>query len=330
MYKRQGDNSEDQAINSDHDVHVVSFFRTSDSAVYQSSENMDNNTYPRDIFHISWHDTGGGNTEWGFSTIHSNIGINGEADYTYNTFDASYFTYSFTGPIFSNQKRYAEIEPQNENGYVYVGWTYSSSKGSPTAWSSNSDYRSSIGVDHIYKYNRSASNTKPSSSDNNNQGTVSLYYRKQFNSYFDCNGGRFSNGSTSRTLYYLAGVLFTLPEAPTRTGYTFGGWLENNGTRASAGQVYPDNWADSSKSFTAQWIPLSYKISYNSNGAGTYNPHTVIYGDSYGGDNLYNPSNNYGLSNGMTLSNNIFNVKYTNNGNSTYYMNFFNHMMCNY
>ena len=232
------------------------------------------------------------------------------------TRNVKYMYYKFSSN--TNYRRFGGIIGyETHENYVWCGVASSTSN---SLCRTSQAYYSMI-------YGASSVTTKVSTAQNNCSTTLNgnfyVVFRLKLKSTFDCNGGKFSNGQTNTTKNYLAGVSFTLPEAPTRTGYTFGGWLENNGTRASAGQVYPDNWADSSKSFTAQWIPLSYKISYNSNGAGTYNPHTVIYGDSYGGDNLYNPSNNVGLSNGMTLSNNIFNVKYTNNGNSTYYMNFF-------
>ena len=70
---------------------------------------------------------------------------------------------------------------------------------------------------------------------------------------------------------------FTLP-TPTRTGYTFGGWLKADGTALTAG-----TWTGTDNvTLTAVWTPNTYNVTLATNG-GTVDSSTVsvVYGNKY-------------------------------------------------
>lgn len=79
----------------------------------------------------------------------------------------------------------------------------------------------------------------------------------------ELNGGSLSY--TTPKVYRIAkgatfGSAATVP-TPTRTGYTFEGWFDENGNLLTA-----DTVIDSDITFTAKWTPKTYTISFNANG----------------------------------------------------------------
>ena len=75
---------------------------------------------------------------------------------------------------------------------------------------------------------------------------------------FDANGGRVSPSTATVT---VGGTYSSLP-TPTRTGYTFTGWYLGN-QKISNGDTVK---IKENSTFTAQWQPITYKVTYNANG----------------------------------------------------------------
>ena len=82
---------------------------------------------------------------------------------------------------------------------------------------------------------------------------------------------------------------YTLPTAPTRTGYTFDGWYTSSsgGTKVTSSTLMTKTY---SHTLYAHWTAHSYKISYNLDGGsknGSYWPTTATYGTAF---NVSNPT----------------------------------------
>ena len=82
---------------------------------------------------------------------------------------------------------------------------------------------------------------------------------------------------------------YTLPTAPTRTGYTFDGWYTSSsgGTKVTSSTLMTKKY---SHTLYAHWTAHSYKISYNLDGGsknGSYWPTTATYGTAF---NVSNPT----------------------------------------
>ena len=74
------------------------------------------------------------------------------------------------------------------------------------------------------------------------------YTRNQYTLTFDANGGE---GGSTGSVYY--GAAITAPADPAKTGYTFADWGNVAETMPAANTTY-----------TAQWTPNTYKVSFNS------------------------------------------------------------------
>lgn len=63
----------------------------------------------------------------------------------------------------------------------------------------------------------------------NSSGYYVLFIPKNIGVRFDANGGKFSNNTTSQTVYTVFVEDYNLPSSnPTRTGYTFSGWYNTS------------------------------------------------------------------------------------------------------
>ena len=83
---------------------------------------------------------------------------------------------------------------------------------------------------------------------------------------YNLNGGSASNP----TSYNIESDTFTLSN-PTRTGYIFAGWTGSNGsTKQTSVSIVKGSYGN--KSYTANWTPVNYSISYNLNGGSANNP----------------------------------------------------------
>ena len=78
---------------------------------------------------------------------------------------------------------------------------------------------------------------------------------------YSLNGGSLSGQKTS---YNIETANFTLP-TPSKSGYTFTGWTGSNGTTAQK-SVTITKGSTGNRSYTANWTPTNYTISYNANG----------------------------------------------------------------
>ena len=94
-------------------------------------------------------------------------------------------------------------------------------------------------------------------------------YRAQFTSSlrtysisYSLGGG--ANPSDQYTSYTYQSNAFTL-KTPTRTGYTFAGWTGSNGATPQK-SVTISKGSSGNKSYTANWTPIEYTISYALNG----------------------------------------------------------------
>ena len=98
-------------------------------------------------------------------------------------------------------------------------------------------------------------------------------YRKCTNTAwsFNANGG----SGAPATQYKLIGYHFVFPSTkPTRTGYTFTGWMRSgNSTKYSAGQI-ASGLPDSAITWYAQWSINQYTLTVNPNG-GAWNGNTT-------------------------------------------------------
>jgi uncharacterized repeat protein (TIGR02543 family) len=78
------------------------------------------------------------------------------------------------------------------------------------------------------------------------------------------NGGELDSDVENPDYYRSTDTDFILPE-PTHTGYTFGGWYDDEGCNGDAVTVIPQGSAGD-KDFYAKWTVITYSISYNLNG----------------------------------------------------------------
>lgn len=88
---------------------------------------------------------------------------------------------------------------------------------------------------------------------------------------YTLNSGTITNEPTS---YTVESTSFTLP-TPTRTGYTFAGWTGSNGATAQTSVTIPKG-TTGDLTYTANWTPTSYSITYNLN-SGSITGHRTSY-----------------------------------------------------
>jgi len=104
---------------------------------------------------------------------------------------------------------------------------------------------------------------------------ITLYAKWIINSYtvsFESNEG---SAVSSQTVNYNATA--TEPAAPTRTGYTFGGWFSDSGLTAAFNFATP---VTADITLYAKWTINSYTVTFDSNGGGTVSSQTVVYNTS--------------------------------------------------
>lgn len=111
--------------------------------------------------------------------------------------------------------------------------------------------------------------------------TYTAQFSDSLNTYsitYDLNDGTNAPGNPSR---YTYGTAVTLA-APTRTGYTFGGWFENADCTGDKVTEIPVG-ATEAKTFYAKWTANEYTVTFDAN-EGTVTPasKTVTYDGTYG------------------------------------------------
>ena len=91
------------------------------------------------------------------------------------------------------------------------------------------------------------------------------------------NHGQFADGTEQfvDTVPYGTKLAGVVPAEPTREGYTFDGWLNNDGMPTTI----PDTMPDINISLTAKWTVNRYTITFDSNGGSPVSPITLPYGE---------------------------------------------------
>lgn len=179
-------------------------------------------------------------------------GSTGNRSYTAN-WSASDYTVSF-----NYNKPSTATGTMSGNGTTNKGVAYAAAYGtlpqpSIPGWTFNGWYTAASGGSKI-----SATTTYTAA------GNQTLYAHWTMNTYsisYNTNGGSLSDQKTS---YNVNTDSFTLP-TPTKNGYTFTGWTGSNGTTAQK-SVTIAKGSTGNKSFTANWTPTNYSISYSLNG----------------------------------------------------------------
>lgn len=123
------------------------------------------------------------------------------------------------------------------------------------------------------------------------------YYPYDYTITYNLNGG-INNNANPSTYNVLYGVTF---KNPTRAGYTFTGWYDENGNKvtginegcnatfSSADDLYTKlaTRTTGNKALTARWEPIHYTVTYDANGGtGTMASQDITYTDIY--DNMTN------------------------------------------
>lgn len=126
------------------------------------------------------------------------------------------------------------------------------------------------------------------------------YYPYDYTITYNLNGG-INNNANPSAYTVLYGVSF---KAPTRAGYTFIGWYDENGNKvtginegcnatfSSADDLYTKlaTRTTGNKTLTARWEPIHYTVKYDANGGtGTMASQDITYTDIY--DNMTNTTN---------------------------------------
>jgi len=185
-----------------------------------------------------------------------------------NTYTVKYDPNGGEGSMEDQSFAYGEKQNLRANsfsreGHTFLGWTMISTK--PTAAYANEEEVWNLTTE--------------------NNGTVTLYAVWEVNTYtidFDVNGGdALAADKQTKTVTYTLPV-GELPAA-TRTGYTFDGWFDGNGTKYTADTVYN---VQADTTLTAQWTINEYDIVYNvvgekPNKAVVPANATVEHGDAY-------------------------------------------------
>ncbi|MGN0451622.1 MAG: InlB B-repeat-containing protein [Acutalibacteraceae bacterium] len=121
---------------------------------------------------------------------------------------------------------------------------------------------------------------------------VTLYAQWIPNTYnitYNGNGGTYYGSSTwSNTASYGESYyVYDNTNFFVRPGYTFNGWIDQNGVDWHMGDYYWTWSYDYDVTLYAQWVPNSYTVTYSGNG-GTYagnelwvDPHKAVYGINY-------------------------------------------------
>ncbi len=71
---------------------------------------------------------------------------------------------------------------------------------------------------------------------------TAVWTTEQYTATFDANGGKYADGTTTKTQKFDFGAAVTAPEVPTQTGYTFAGWEPALGSMPAADTTYKAVW----------------------------------------------------------------------------------------
>ncbi|MBQ6774423.1 MAG: InlB B-repeat-containing protein [Synergistaceae bacterium] len=103
---------------------------------------------------------------------------------------------------------------------------------------------------------------------------------------YNMNNG--TNNSNNPSTYTIESNAITL-QAPTRTGYDFAGWTGSNSSTAQT-SVTIAKGSTGNKSYTANWTPITYTISYTLNGGSVSGNNPTSYTIESNAITLNNPT----------------------------------------
>ena len=148
------------------------------------------------------------------------------------------------------------IDNPTKEGYTFTGWTASGINNSTSRIGSTKTTVSDNWDGTQPTKNKFFKNL--STTDN---GTVTMeanFSPVTYNITYNLNGGTNPNNPKS---YTVETASFTLKN-PTKKGYTFTGWTEGN-SEEKIKSVTIEKGTTGNKTFTANWTPTNYKITYN-------------------------------------------------------------------
>lgn len=167
------------------------------------------------------------------------------AHWTANKYTVSYNANGGAGTMANSTATYGSAFTTVKNAFTRTGYTFNGwnekADGTGTAWSLSSSGVAESGKSWTWSYT----------------SNITLYAQWKPVTYtisYALNGG--TNNSANPSSYTIESAAITLKD-PTKTGYTFAGWKEGNTiAKGSTGN----------KTFTAQWTPIPYTITYALNG----------------------------------------------------------------
>lgn len=162
------------------------------------------------------------------------------------------------------------------SGYCMIGWSTDSSA-TAASWA---DGQENLNLDSFRDYN----DFEHLSEDGVPLYPVTLYavWVKQFSLTFDANGA----AGEMKGIVLNEGVPCYLPKCSFTPplGHKFSVWTSSFGNYNDQSEVVYNSakWDGTVGTFIAQWIPVSYKVKFDSNGGtGTMDPLSMRYGDRY-------------------------------------------------
>ena len=218
---------------------------------YGSTMNLQSYTPTRTGYTFTgWKSSVTGNT---FATDSGTIDINPTnamevtltAQWTPVTYTISYTLNggSATNPTSYNiETNTITLNNPTRNGYTFAGWTGSNGTTKQTTV------------------------TIPKGSTGNKSYTAN-WTPVNYTISYTMNGGACSSYTNNYTIETNTFSLCT----PTRNGYTFAGWTGSNGSTKQTSVSIPKG-STGNKSYTANWTPVTYTISYNLNSGSASNP----------------------------------------------------------
>ena len=194
-------------------------------------------------------------------------GSTGDRSYKANWTPTSYsITYNLNGGTISGQKTSYNIENDSfnlvtptKNGYTFTGWT---GTGLSTATKTVTISKGSTG----------------------NKSYTANWTPTNYTITYNTNGGTISGQKTAFTVESESFNLVT----PTKNGYTFTGWT-GTGLSTATKTVTISKGSTGNKSYTANWTPTSYSITYNLN-SGTISGQKTSYNIESNAFNLPTPT----------------------------------------
>lgn len=168
---------------------------------------------------------------------------------------------SITGEnkIFTVETDSFTLPTPTRNGYTFIGWT---GTGLSSATKTVTISKGSTG----------------------NKNYTANWTPINYTISYNTNSGSISG---QKTTYNIETDTFTLP-TPTRSGYTFTGWT-GTGLSSATKTVTISKGSTGNRSYTANWTPINYTISYNANG-GSISGQKTSYNIETGTFNLVTPS----------------------------------------